>query len=80
MDLLDEYDGKAVIWCAYDVRPDQVVEQPKRKFGEGSVARFWGGNANTREEEEPRFKTNPACRFMVATAAAGGRGRTWRRG
>jgi SNF2 family DNA or RNA helicase len=41
------------------------------------VARFWGGNRSTREEEEKRFKTDPKCRFMVATAAAGGRGRTW---
>lgn len=77
LDLLEEYDGKAVIWCAYDVSVRQVVEQLERKYGEGSVARFWGGNANTREEEERAFKNDPECRFMVATAAAGGRGRTW---
>jgi SNF2 family DNA or RNA helicase len=41
------------------------------------VARFWGGNRNTREQEEGDFKQNPSTRFMVATAAAGGRGRTW---
>ncbi len=77
LDLLEEYDGKAVIWCAYDVSVRQVVDQLERKYGKGSVARFWGGNASSREDEEKEFKTNPACRFMVATAAAGGRGRTW---
>jgi SNF2 family DNA or RNA helicase len=77
MDLLEEYDGKAVIWCAYDVSVRQVVAQLERKFGEGSTARFWGGNAQTREDEEWAFKNKPECRFMVATAAAGGRGRTW---
>jgi hypothetical protein len=41
------------------------------------VARFWGGNVDTREEEEAWFKTKPECRFMVATQSAGGRGRTW---
>jgi len=46
-------------------------------FPNDVVARFWGGNASTREEEERRFKTDPRCRFMVATAAAGGWGRTW---
>jgi len=41
------------------------------------VARFWGGNVSSREEEERRFKEDPRCRFMVATPHAGGRGRTW---
>jgi SNF2 family DNA or RNA helicase len=41
------------------------------------VARFWGGNRDTREDEERRFLNDPQCQYMVATAAAGGRGRTW---
>lgn len=41
------------------------------------VARFWGGNRTTREAEEIAFKTDPDCRFMVATPASGGMGRTW---
>jgi SNF2 family DNA or RNA helicase len=41
------------------------------------VSRFWGGNRAFREDEERRFKTEPSCRFMVATAAAGGKGRDW---
>ena len=49
----------------------------EKVYGPGSVARFWGGNPHTREDEERAFQTDPACRFMVATAAAGGRGRTW---
>jgi SNF2 family DNA or RNA helicase len=41
------------------------------------VARFWGGNRKTREEEERKFQNDPAVRFMVATQSAGGRGRMW---
>lgn len=77
LDLLAEYDGKAIIWCSYDADVRKVVARLQREYGEGSVARFWGGNQSTREQEEAKFKTEPACRFMVATAAAGGRGRNW---
>jgi SNF2 family DNA or RNA helicase len=84
-------DEKAIIWCSYDRDVHKVSAalakvydldqnlQPKREveFPNSVVARFWGGNRSTREEEEKRFKTDPKCRFMVATAAAGGRGRTW---
>jgi len=77
IELLDDYDGKAIIWCAYDHDVRKVSEKLKQHFGEGSVARFWGGNVATREDEERRFKNDPDCRFQVATASAGGRGRTW---
>jgi len=77
VDRLADYDGKAIIWCAFGESIERVSEALTKEFGEGSVARFWGGNVKTREDEEARFKTDPECRFMVATAAAGGRGRTW---
>jgi SNF2 family DNA or RNA helicase len=83
---------KAIIWCSYDADVKKVAEALARvydvdemgnpsptqtTFPNPVVARFWGGNRSTREEEERRFKTDPRCRFIVATAAAGGRGRTW---
>ncbi len=48
-----------------------------KEYGPNSVARFWGGNVATREDEERLFLSSPNCRFMVATPSAGGRGRTW---
>ena len=78
LDLLSEYDGKAIIWCSYDADVKKVSEALAKAYGgEKAVARFWGGNRPTREEEEQKFLNDPECRFMVATAAAGGRGRTW---
>jgi len=77
VELLEDYDGKAIIWVSYDADVTNVVKALKAEYGEGSVARFWGGNYATREDEERQFKTDPSCRFMVATASAGGRGRTW---
>lgn len=75
--ILNEADGKVIIWCAYDYNIRKLTEAIEREFGKGSVARFWGGNKNTREEEERRFKSEPECRFILATPDAGSRGRTW---
>ena len=77
LELLADYDGKAIIWCSYDHDVRKVSAALAREYGEAAVARFWGGNRATREQEEMAFKNDPACRFEVATAAAGGRGRTW---
>lgn len=77
LEILENYDGKAIIWCSYDYDIQSVSAELNRVYGPGSVARFWGGNKNVREAEEKVFKSDPACRFMVATQSAGGRGREW---
>ena len=77
LDLLRDYDGKAAIWCSYDYSVRRVSAALEQEFGVGSVARFWGGNVQTREEEEARFKSDPACRFEVGTPDAGRFGRDW---
>jgi hypothetical protein len=98
LELLEDYAGKAVIWCSYDHDVRKISQALAKEYDAGCVvghdrfgkeirrdpawpnpvvARFWGGNQATREEEELAFKTSPACRFMVATPSAGGRGRTW---
>jgi hypothetical protein len=77
LSILEDYDGKAIIWCSYDKDIRKVAEALAKEYGEAAVARYWGGNRATREDEERRFKTDPACLYMVATAAAGGRGHDW---
>lgn len=77
LDTLREYDGKAIIWCSYDADIQKLTKALEKEYGEGTVARFWGGNRSTREAEEKRFQDDPAVRFMLATASAGGRGRMW---
>lgn len=77
LDLIEQHDGKAIVWCSYDHDIKRVVRALERAYGEGSCSRFWGGNVSTREDEERRFQQDAACRFMIATPAAGGRGRMW---
>jgi len=77
LDLLAEFEGKAVIWVSYREDVHKVSQALRKEYGPRSVAQFWGGNEPTREEEEKRFKADPRCRWMVAPPQAGGRGRTW---
>lgn len=82
LDLLEEYDGKTVIWCCYDYNVQGVARAVAQRFSDSKtparVARFWGGNRKTREEEERMFKEDPLCRWMVGTPDAGRFGRDWR--
>jgi Mesyanzhinovviridae DNA helicase len=77
LELLEDYAGKAVIWVSYNADVEKLTDVLRKEYGEISVARFWGGNRDEREDEERLFKNNPKCRFMIATPGAGGRGRTW---
>jgi SNF2 family DNA or RNA helicase len=77
LDLLSDHDGKAIVWCSYGRDLTKVREAIEWEFGPQHVASFWGGNAQIREAESNRFKTDPSCRVMVATPASGGRGRDW---
>jgi hypothetical protein len=82
LDLLEDYDGKAVIWCCYDYNVQGVARAISERFAEAGrpapVARFWGGNRKTREAEEVWFKEDPECRWIVGTPDAGRFGRDWR--
>lgn len=77
LEELEDYGGKAVIWFAFVDDLHRVMAAIEEEYGKGSVAKFLGDNIKTREAEEARFKSDPQCRFMGATAGSGGRGRAW---
>jgi SNF2 family DNA or RNA helicase len=78
IDLLEDYAGKAIIWCSYDYSIKKISSALQKEYdNKDVVAHFWGGNVKEREAEEQKFFNDPQCRFMIATPSAGGRGRTW---
>lgn len=77
LDLLEDYDGKAIIWCSYQYNVRKVREALLEAYGPGSVALFYGDNVKTREDDVLRFKRDKVCRFMVSTPDSGGMGNTW---
>lgn len=77
LDVLEEHNGKAIIWCPWHVPLQKIVTRLTKEYGAKSVAQFHGNNAKTRHEEEARFLNDPECLYMVATQGAGMRGNTW---
>jgi len=78
LDVLSQHDGKAVIWCSYDHTIRKLRKAIADEYEDPNiVACFWGGNRPDRLDEETRFKTDPRCRFMLATPGAGGVGNNW---
>ena len=42
MDILDEVEGKAVIWSHYQKDVQRIIKEIKKKHGEGSVVDYYG--------------------------------------
>ena len=77
LELLSDYRGKAIIWTSHDYCVRKLGTLLRKEFGAKCCAQFWGGNRPMRGEEELRFKTDPECKYLIATPAAGGRGNNW---
>lgn len=77
LEILEEYSGKTVIWTSHVHCVNKIYQVLRENFGPRSVGRFFGGNVQTRGEDERRFKQDPACLRLVATAGAGGVGNNW---
>jgi hypothetical protein len=75
--ILKRRKGKSIIWVTYQHTLQQVAARLAEEFGAESIATFYGGNRNTRAEDERRWLSDPKCRFMISTPAAGGKGNTW---
>lgn len=77
LEILSDYAGKALIWTSHDYCVRKLGVILRKEYGPKSCAQFWGANRPMRGEEELRFKTDPECRFLIATPGAGGRGNNW---
>jgi SNF2 family DNA or RNA helicase len=78
LEVLDEHEGKAIVWSTWRPEIEDIVAAIQREYDSREiVAQFHGGNASTRGDEERRFLSDPACRFMVSSQATGGFGNTW---
>jgi hypothetical protein len=76
IEILDECEGKVIIWAEYLYSVYQIIEALEKEYGKESVATFSGANKATRGQDERRFLSDPLCRFMVASYA-GSLGNTW---
>tara|TARA_Y100001973_G_scaffold94620_1_gene146894 strand:- start:27 stop:1043 length:1017 start_codon:yes stop_codon:yes gene_type:complete len=77
MDILEEIDGKAIIWANYQRDIEQIIENVEKKYDKGSVVSYYGLTPqDERQDNIRRFQSDPRCRFLVGTPSTGGYGIT----
>lgn len=77
IELLEETNGKVIIWGRFRSEISCICESIAETFGAGSAVQYHGGVDNeTRADNIRRFQTDDACRFFVGHVQAGGKGLT----
>ena len=77
MSILEETDGKAILWANYQRDIKGIVNNIVKKYGPGSVVDYYGLTPQEdRQDNIRKFQNNPECRFLVGTPQTGGYGIT----
>ena len=77
MDVLEEIEGKAIIWAHYQYDITNIIEAVSKKYGQESIVDYYG--LTSQEKRQPnikKFQGDPRCRFLVGTPSTGGYGIT----
>ena len=77
MDVLEETEGKAIIWAHYQYDITEIIKAVSKKYGPESIVDYYG--LTPQDERQPnikRFQDDPKCRFIVGTPSTGGYGIT----
>jgi SNF2 family DNA or RNA helicase len=78
MEILEEVEGKAVIWAHYRYDIKKIVEAISKKYGENSVVTYYG-DTSTDDRQKAITKIqdkDSSVRFIVGTPQTGGYGIT----
>ena len=77
IDVLDETEGKAIIWGHWQKDIQNIVSEIEKVHGPGSVVSYYGLTPQEdRQDNIRKFQSDPKCRFMVGTPSTGGYGIT----
>ena len=77
LDVLEEVEGKAIIWAHYQHDVKNIFKLLEDKFGPGSVVHYYGKTLpEQRDYAIKNFKNNDKVRFFVGTPQTGGYGIT----
>ena len=77
MDILDEVEGKAIIWCHWQ-KDIQIIKQAlTKKYGPRSVVDYYGLTPQAqRQKNKDAFQNDSKVRYFVGTPQTGGYGLT----
>jgi SNF2 family DNA or RNA helicase len=77
LDVLEEIEGKAIIWAHYQHDVRNIYKLLEDKYGPGSVVHYYGKTLpDQRDYAIKNFKGNDRVRFFVGTPQTGGYGIT----
>jgi len=77
MNILEETEGKAIIWANYQRDITQIIEHVTKQYGPGSVVDYYGLTPqDERQDNIRKFQNGDECRFLVGTPQTGGYGIT----
>ena len=77
MSVLDETEGKAIIWANYQLSVGEIIRRIIKDHGEGSYVHYYGlTSQEERQDNILKFQNDPKCRFLIGTPQTGGYGIT----
>ena len=78
LELLEEVEGKVIIWANYVYDIKQIVAAISKKYGEDSIVQYYGAvDAETRQDNIEKFQDpDSRARFFVGNPQTGGYGIT----
>ena len=73
MNVLDETEGKAIIWANYQLSVGEIIQKIIKEYGEDSYVHYYGlTSQEERQDNIRKFQNDPKCRFLVGTPQTGG--------
>ena len=77
MNVLEETEGKAIIWAHYQYDITNIIKEVVKVHGPGSIVAYYGLTPqDERQSNIKKFQDDPKCRFIVGTPSTGGYGIT----
>jgi len=77
LNILEETDGKVIIWANYVHNIESIITELKKRFGKQSVVAIYGAiSTEKRQQAVWDFQSDAAVRFFVGNPSTGGYGLT----
>jgi len=77
MDVLEEIEGKAIIWANYQHDISEIKKAIEKKYDEDYAVTYYGLTPQEERQDNIRkFQDDPKCRFLIGTPSTGGYGIT----
>jgi SNF2 family DNA or RNA helicase len=77
MSILEETEGKAIIWANYQLSVGEIIQRIIKEYGEDSYVHYYGlTSQEDRQDFIRKFQNDSKCRFLIGTPQTGGYGIT----